>query len=309
MLETIFSVELGVAEELSVKRIRYTPLDKKSKKRISIVTGIHGDELEGQMVSFLLNNFLSKNKEAVRETIDVYPVVNPLGIDVSTRNVPPEDIDLNRIFPGSKNGTLPERIAYALVEAVKGSDIVIDIHSSNIFLREVPQARINSEYARRLVPLALKMNLDFIWVHRPVDNLYSTFTCSMNKLGSRAVLIEMGIGLRITKNYSYQVFNGILNLLVEEGFLDYKIPVPIKEPPLSVRGKIHFIYAEHPGIFVNNQKHGQILKKGEIIGSVVSPHTGEELEIVVSPADGLLFTLREHPLVYPGSLLARVFEE
>ena len=37
--------------------------------------------------------------------------------------------------------------------------------------------------------------------------------------------------------------------------------------------------------------------------------TAEEKEVVTSPVDGLLFTLREYPVVYPGSLLARVLKQ
>ena len=34
--------------------------------------------------------------------------------------------------------------------------------------------------------------------------------------------------------------------------------------------------------------------------------TGEDRQVVTAPEDGLLFTLREYPVVYPGSLLARI---
>ena len=44
---------------------------------------------------------------------------------------------------------------------------------------------------------------------------------------------------------------------------------------------------------------------GSIIGEIINPLTGEGTPIA-SPVDGLLFTLREYPLVYEGSLLARV---
>lgn len=42
---------------------------------------------------------------------------------------------------------------------------------------------------------------------------------------------------------------------------------------------------------------------------IADPLTAEEKEVVTSPVDGLLFTLREYPVVYPGSLLARVLKQ
>jgi predicted deacylase len=33
---------------------------------------------------------------------------------------------------------------------------------------------------------------------------------------------------------------------------------------------------------------------------------GEILQEITAPRNGFLFTLREHPLIYPGDLLARI---
>ena len=46
-LENVTSVEMPVDEKLEIKKMRFTPDGNDSGKRISIVTGIHGDELEG----------------------------------------------------------------------------------------------------------------------------------------------------------------------------------------------------------------------------------------------------------------------
>ncbi|WP_457640290.1 M14 family metallopeptidase [Persephonella sp.] len=308
MIEEIFSIDLRVSEKLAVKRHRHTG-DKSSSRRISIVSGIHGDELEGQMVSFLLNEFLTEHKDKIKGIIDVYPSVNSVGIDSIVRNVPPTDVDLNRVFPGSPEGSLPERIAYALVEAVKGSDIAIDIHSSNIFLMEIPQIRISEENADSLLPIAEKLNVDFIWIHGAVTVLKSTFAHTMNQLGTKTLVVEMGVGMRITQEYCYQLFDGIINLLVQEGFLDLDLKFSVRKPIVSTNGTVHFINAEAPGIFIPTIKHGNWVKKGQQIGKVVSPLHGRVVHNVLSPANGFLFTLREYPVVYPGSLLARIYEE
>lgn len=64
MIKTIAAVGLPVDEVLEIKRNRIlpeTPMD--SMKRISIVTGIHGDELEGQYVCFELQRRIEQNKQ------------------------------------------------------------------------------------------------------------------------------------------------------------------------------------------------------------------------------------------------------
>ena len=66
-------------------------------------------------------------------------------------------------------------------------------------------------------------------------------------------------------------------------------------------------------IDVSYDKKKQILKglnlnveKGELIGRILNPLEGTVEEEVFSPLKGMLFTLREYPVVSPGSLLARV---
>ena len=46
---------------------------------------------------------------------------------------------------------------------------------------------------------------------------------------------------------------------------------------------------------------------GTHIGDVIEPITGRIVQRIESPVDGIIFTLREHPVVYQGSLVARVY--
>jgi predicted deacylase len=48
------------------------------------------------------------------------------------------------------------------------------------------------------------------------------------------------------------------------------------------------------------------VRKGQTLGRIVSPLHGGTLAAVRSPVDGILFTLREYPAVYEGSLMARI---
>jgi predicted deacylase len=69
---------------------------------------------------------------------------------------------------------------------------------------------------------------------------------------------------------------------------------------------VHYLNAETSGLFVPSVEHWQSVKKGERLGDIVSPFHGKVLSEIRSPVDGLLFTLREYPLVYEGSLMARI---
>ena len=156
MIKTIFSAGLPVDEKLHIQKNEIR--GKADGKRLCIVTGTHGDELEGQYVCYLLTDFLQRNTDKICGQVDVYPALNPLGIDSITRGFPGFDLDMNRIFPGSEQ-SLSDSAAAAIIEDIKTADFAIDIHASNIFLRELPQARINVNNAESLV----KYGRSWLW--------------------------------------------------------------------------------------------------------------------------------------------------
>ncbi|MER2081365.1 MAG: M14 family metallopeptidase [Ruminococcus sp.] len=307
MVETVASVGLPVDEKLMIQKNRLIPAKGLSgnEKRISIVTGTHGDELEGQYVCYELQRRIRENIGCLTGIVDVYPAINPLGIDSITRGIPGFDLDMNRIFPGSEDGSMPEYIASKIIEDLSGSAAVIDIHASNIFLEEIPQVRINELSRDTLVPLAKLLNTDYIWVHSSATVLESTLAYSLNSIGTPTLVVEMGVGMRITKKFGDQLTNGIFALMKELGIWSAEVITP-KEPIISEDGEVSFINAGKSGVFVPCVEHWKNVKKGAHIGDILNPLTGEINERIVSPAEGIVFTLREYPIVNEGSLIARI---
>ena len=310
MIEEVFNVKLPVNETLTLKRNRFTPPDiTKATKRISIVTGIHGDEIEGQYVCYLLAKWLNENAHCIKGIVDIYPAMNPMGIDSITRGFPFYDVDLNRTFPGSTSDFLPAQVANAIVDTVKGSDYAIDIHASNIFLRELPQVRISRSTAEELIPLAEKLDIDFIWVHDAVTVLESTFSHAMNSLGTKTLVVEMGVGMRITKEYGESLTKGILNLMAHVGIIDKPTQPTTKTAVSTLNSEVFFLNASTSGVFIPLLEHNVSVLRGEKLGEIIDPLLGTVKETIISPCNGLLFTIREYPVVYEGSLLARILED
>ncbi len=304
MIQTVFSAELPIGEHLLIQKNRIQG-NQENGPRIAVVTGIHGDELEGQYVAFELAQRLRKNIDALRGTIDIYPAINPLGINSIQRGMPLFDLDLNRTFPGNASGPMAETMTAAVIDDIRGADVCVDIHASNIFLREMPQVRINELSAAQLLPLAPLLNVDFVWVHASATVLESTLAYSLNSTGTPTLVVEAGVGMRITEKYGERLTDGILRLAASLGAWSGEFsstPAPI----VSHDGEVSYLNAEHAGIFLPKAKHGTMLREGELIGEIVNSLTGEISEKVYSPRSGLLFTLREYPIVYPGSLLARI---
>lgn len=305
MIETIAAAALAVNENLNIQKRRIQ--NGKNKTRLSLVTGIHGDELEGQYLAYMVGSYIDQNIDKLDGILDIYPALNPMGIDSITRGIPMFDLDMNRVFPGTKDGTMIEVICSSIVDDLSGSDVCIDVHSSNIFLKEIPQIRISVPTADMLIPYAKMMNVDFVWVHESATVLESTLAHTLNTRGTKTLVVEMGVGMRITKEYCQQLFDGILNLMKALGMWKGETS-SVREPIISQGHEVGFVNSDAAGIFVPCASFGDTVKKGDHIGDVVDPMSSKVVEKVQAVCDGMIFTLREYPVVYGGSLLARILE-
>ena len=306
MIKTIVSTSLPINERFAIRKniIR----NGKGNRRVCIVTGTHGDELEGQMVCYLVAKHLNEHLDLLDGTVEIYPALNPLGIDTIQRGIPNFDLDMNRIFPGNPNGTMAEQAAHLIVEDLKGADLVFDIHSSNLYLRETPQVRINVLNEKELVPLAQRLNIDFVWVHDAATVLESTLAHSLNSTGTKCLVAELGVGQRINHKMCNRLTLGIFNLMKDLGMWKGEIQQSLISNPIVCKGdNVEFLNAATSGIFITELKCGVVVAEGEEIGQIVEPMTGTVLSRVISPVEGYMFTIRAYPIVYEGSLMARIF--
>lgn len=306
MIKTIVSTALPINERFAIRKNIIK--NGKENRRVCIVTGTHGDELEGQMVCYLVAKYLNEHIDLLDGTVEIYPALNPLGIDTIQRGIPNFDLDMNRIFPGNPNGTMAEQAAHLIVEDLKGADLVFDIHSSNLYLRETPQVRINVLNEKELVPLAQRLNIDFVWVHDAATVLESTLAHSLNSTGTKCLVAELGVGQRINHKMCNRLTLGIFNLMKDLGMWKGEIQQSLISNPIVCKGdNVEFLNAATSGIFITELKCGVVVAEGEEIGQIVEPMTGTVLSRVISPVEGYMFTIRAYPIVYEGSLMARIF--
>jgi predicted deacylase len=316
--DSVLTLELPYRERLEVWRTSFEGRGPNGHgpnghgPKVAVVAGIHGDELEGLYVCHRLagwlEHLLATRPDALLGRVEIYPALNPLGIDTLQRFVPMFDTDLNRNFPGHRDGLLPQRITDAVMRHLEGAVLVLDIHASNVFLREIPQLRINQEFKETLVPLARTMNIDIIWLHGALTVLEATIAHSLNSSGIPCLVVEMGVGMRITPTFTEQLLIGILHAWQALGVLAADLPLPAltHQPLVADDTNVHYLNAETSGLFIPEVQHWTSVRQGERLGLIVSPHEGGVQSAVCSPVDGILFTLREYPVVYEGSLMARI---
>tara|TARA_B100000686_G_scaffold344253_1_gene426524 strand:+ start:2694 stop:3674 length:981 start_codon:yes stop_codon:yes gene_type:complete len=309
---TVFSYDSPLGNEFSISRQSFSPEGGKGSKRIAFVAGLHGDELEGVFLCFRLIKYLRKLQEnfpqAITGSIHIYPTVNPQALGNVSRFWPFFETDLNRMF-GGLTGSLPSHAAKKLMEDIREqADLVVDVHSSNLHLKEAPQIRIIEGFDKKLIPLAQWTNVDVIWVHPAIPVLEYTLGYGLNRSKIPTLVVEAGTCLKLDRAISDQLFDGSVNLLCKTGILNLKLDsIPkVRQARLVNPDHVTQITARKSGLFLAQSETGVEVAKGELLGELIDPTHGTLLEKIISPIDGFLFTLRELPMTYEGAVLARI---
>lgn len=305
----VFTLELPFGQRLELVNHRFEPRQQPAVAEVTILTGLHGDELDGGLICHLLSQFLQNLNGSWRlhGTVNILPNANPLSSSLSRRFVPLFGSDLNRNFPGDKDGHESERLAAAIFELASRSFACIDIHSSNSFLEELPQVRVVHEPT--MLEWARSLGLDIVWSHSVHNWIAGTVAQTLFERGVQTLVVEVGTGCRLNRQHCERVFRGIVQFLGMLGVLSGGLPGIPSRTLYANETNVAYINAELAGLFVpaGNLKLGDRVRRGACVGQVIEPLSGQQSEII-APFDGILFTLRVHPVVYAGSLIARLVQ-
>lgn len=122
--------------------------------RVCVVGAVHGNERIGAKVVGLLSR---ERMEGLRiKTV----VANEDALKKGDRFI---DSDMNRIFPGKRNGDREERLAHRLSREISNSDLTIDIHSTHA---EMPDTIIITK--RSALSLAQKVPIRDVLIMGPI---------------------------------------------------------------------------------------------------------------------------------------------
>ena len=112
----------------------------KRKGPILLVSaGIHGDELNGTGIVHHL--MFREPLSLISGSLILVPVINAFAFETNDRYLP-DRRDLNRFFPGSRDGSLASRIAHVVMrEIVQKCDYAIDCHTAAIQRTNYPNIR------------------------------------------------------------------------------------------------------------------------------------------------------------------------
>lgn len=305
-LSTVLQLELPSGSEMCIVRRRFNGARiTGSGRRVAIVAGIRGDAPEGVRVAHEVGAFLEQHEERLCGVVDLYPCANPLAAHRGARLWPFFDVDLNRLFPGRAEGHPPDRAAWALAQSVAGADQVIELRGARPAFCEVAQAHVRLRDTAA-AELAMSANVAVVWSRNPGPAAPGTFAHQF----PGTIVLEGGAGNRLTPGTGRDLRDGVLNLLSALGVLD-EVDLPFHwaglTRPLRVTDeRLLRIRANRGGLFLPATELWSEVEAEGLLGSVIDPTTGEVVEQVRSPAPGRLLAVREQPVVFPGSMVARL---
>jgi uncharacterized protein len=213
---------------------------------------------------------------------------------------PVDGKNLNRVFPGRADGTLCERIAWALTkDVIERADFVVDLHAgdANESLRPYSYWMTNGTpaVAEQSRQLALAFGLDHIVVDRtrPTDpgaSIYLSNTAITR--GKPGLTIESG-GLGMSDEESIaRIERGIAGVM---RYLKMQAtgPEPVANPVWLARSLV--VTSPATGIFYSLVERGHTVADGALIGYVTdfdgsrvaeirAPFAGELLYVIGTPA-------------------------
>jgi predicted deacylase len=260
---------------------------------LALTAGMHGDEINGmEIVRRLLDSGLHQPKRGVTVCM---PIVNVYGFLNYSRDVP-DGKDINRSFPGNKNGSLASRVAYNLMrEVIPYVDYGIDFHTGGAMKANYPQVRAVLRDEKNLA-LAQAFHAPFT-----IDSAFRPNSLRMeaSRMGKNIIVYEGGESLRFDQQAIEEGIAGTLRLMKFLNMIDWA-PDPNEEN--KVVWNTSWIRAKNAGLFQSNVKCGQLVHKGEWVGTITDPF-GEFKEQVVATETGYVVGLNNIPVINAGDAL------
>jgi predicted deacylase len=267
---------------------------------VVVLGGVHGDEYEGVTAAAAVWRDLDVS--ALRGQVSVVSVANPPAFAAGLRTSPVDGVNLARTFPGSPDGSITERIAYQLSEAlIRRADLLIDLHSAG---QHYAMPLLCGGYSaandlgRRCRAAAMAFGAPVYWAHPDVSPGRSLSVAL--DAGVTCIYAECGGGGRVRPADLHAYRLGVRRVLAHLGALPPLDPAPAPEVRLRSTGDVDTALAvTQAGVLVEHTSILSRVEQDEVLGEVLDER-GEILETLRSPCRGIVVMARRTALVCPG---------
>lgn len=281
----------------------------KPGRKVTVIAAIHGDELNGVRMLHELANLLQGTE--INGSLCLVPVANLMGYANHSRYLP-DRRDLNRMFPGLKDGSEGARLAHFLwTNFIAQADYIVDVHSGSYNRWNFPHLRGNMkdetmrDWARNIEGQVVLTSA----------GVAGSLRKEAGKVGKPVFLIEAGEAGRFEKSILQRGLRLLLQILVsletiDRSLLDevtarLKTEVGTPDHPTGYYRKAVWQRATHAGLFMPQVAPGDRVAAGQPLGFITDLF-GEQRAEIFSEQTGFVLGMHLHPQVVPGRALFHI---
>jgi predicted deacylase len=276
---------------------------------LALTAGVHGQEYTPVLA--LQRLLRAVDPKALAGTLVLVHVANmPSYLSRTIYYSPADGKNLNRVFPGASDGTLSERIAFAITRnVIERATHVIDLHcgDGNESLRPYTYWITTGPagVADTGRQMALAFGFDHIVVDRgrPLDAKASVYLSNTAiTRGKPALTIESGGLARTDEESIAAIERGVSGVMRHLG-MRAEGPPPVAQPIWLERSEV--LRSGVTGIFYPAVERGHTVARGTLIGRVTDFH-GKVIEEVRAPFAGEILYVIGTPPISKGEPVAYV---
>lgn len=263
---------------------------------VLLSAGMHGEETNGIEI---IRKIITRDEIKALNcgSVIAIPVINCVSFLFGSRDLP-DGRDLNRCFPGKKNGSFGSRIAYDIMkDIIPLIDFGVDFHTGGAKINNTPQIRCVFEFADN-VALAEKFSAPII-----IDSPYreGTLRKESAKKGKPILVYEGGESMRFDYTAINEGVNGCLRLLKNYNMINIDTP---NNHSVKIK-KDTWVRASSSGLFHMKASNGAYVEKGDLLGVICNPFGNIEHQIFCLN-DGYIVGINNQPVVNQGDALIHI---
>ena len=249
---------------------------KNQGKTLIITAGVHGCEYVGIETAKRMSEILEPME--LSGNVILIPLVNKNGFFDGRKQVVPEDgKNINRAFPGKPDGTISERIAYAIEQYIYPcADFLIDLHSGDSNEDLMPlvfyPSRGEKEVNEKALQAAKKLLVSYRVRSQAKNGLYSWAV----QKGVPSLLIERGRGGLWSENEVEACMSDIYRIMAVLGIKEASFE---KTPQIDIKEAI-YEEAAASGFWYPYTKAGKMIYKNEKLGVFETYPEGKRIDII-----------------------------
>jgi len=278
-------------------------------KVLALVAGVHGYEYPPILALYRLKRMI--DPRSLSGTVVMVHIANIPAFQKRIIYYNPHDWkNLNRVFPGTPEGTLSQRIAYVLTEeVVKKCDFLIDLHCGDGNEALIPYCYWMVSGDEKTNEISRDMVLAFGIKHIIIDDTRTQDLSASKYLGNTAILhtkpaitTESGYLGGTDEEDVARNIHGILSVMKLFKMIEGE-PEFVTDPVWIDRYEV--VYSKMDGLFYPLTKMGYYVTQGEKVG-YITDYFGNVVDELRAPFSGILLYIINTPPICNGEPLFEV---